>query len=194
MKNPAQKPTLAIVVGSNRRDSINRKLAGAMSALAEPKFEVKFVDIAGLPIFGEFESALPTEVARFKDDIEGADGVLIVTPEHNRSIPAALKNAIDWGGPAAGQNVWAGKPVLLTGTSPGSIGTALAQQHLRQILGSFLGALVLGGEAYITFKPDLIDANGRIAEDGTQKFLRSFIDQFATIVGRLRRTSERAAA
>lgn len=194
MTNPARKPTLAVVVGSNRRDSINRKLAGALSALAEPRFEVNFVDIDGLPMFGEFVSELPAEVARFKEQIARSDGVLVVTPEHNRSIPAVLKNAIDWGGPAAGRNVWAGKPVLLTGTSPGSIGTALAQQHLRQILGSFLGALVLGGEAYITFKPDLIADNGQIADDGTRKFLQGFIDQFATLVGRLSPKAELSAA
>ncbi len=194
MTNPARKPVLGIIVGSGRRDSINRKLAGALSALAEPQFEVKFIAIDDLPMFGEFVSSLPPAVARYRDEIARADAVLVVTPEHNRSLQAMLKNAIDWAGPAAGQNTWAGKPVLITGTSPGAIGTALAQTHLRQVLGAFLGALVFGGEAYITFKPGLIDANGRIADDGTRKFLQDFIDRFAILAQRLAQVPERSAA
>jgi chromate reductase len=194
MTNPARRPALAVVVGSARRDSINKKLAAALAKLAEPQFDVSFVPIDDLPMFREFEPVLPAEVARFKRDIARADGVLVVTPEHNRSIPAMLKNAIDWGGPAARQNVWAGKPVLLTGTSPGAIGTALAQQHLRQVLGSFLGALIIGGEAYVTFKPDLIDDNDSIADEGTRQFLQGFIDRFAALVGRLSSGLDRSAA
>src|SRR5262249_44861165 len=117
--------------------------------------------------------------------IEAADGVLVVTPEHNRSVPTVLKNAIDWAARPYGQNSWAGKVVAIAGTSPGAIGTALAQQHLRQILGSSLGALVMGGEAYISFKPGLIDDAGEIADESTQNFLKNFVDRFATLVGRL---------
>src|SRR5690606_41392050 len=83
------------------------------------------------------------------------------TPEHNRSLPAVLKNAIDWGSKPMGSNVWFDKPVALTGTSPGAIGTALVQQHLRPIMG-ILGAVVLGGEAHVQFHPELIDANGAL--------------------------------
>ena len=194
MTNPARKPALGIIVGSSRRDSINRKLAGALSALAEPLFDVHFIAIDDLPMFGEFVSKLPPAVARYRDEIARADAILVVTPEHNRSLPAVLKNAIDWAGPAAGQNTWAGKPVLITGTSPGAIGTALAQAHLRQVLGAFLGALVFGGEAYVTFKPDLIDANGRFTDESTRKFLQDFIDRFAALVGRFAPQQERSAA
>jgi len=188
------KPNLAVIVGSNRRDSINRKLAVALGALAEGRFEASFVHIDDLPMFNQdLESQPGAEVVRFKKEIAGADGILFVTPEHNRSIPAVLKNAIDWGTRPWGQNSWAGKPVMVTGTSAGAMSTALGQQHLRYILG-VLGALVMGGEAYINFKPGLIDETGRIADDNTRKFLQGFLDKFATLVTRLPAEPARAAA
>src|SRR5262245_26028455 len=123
--------TLAVVVGSNRRDSINRQFAQALAKLAAPHFSVNFVRIDDLPMYNQdLETPLPASVARFKDEIARADAVLFVTPEHNRSIPAVLKNAIDWGARPYGQNSWAQKPAFVTGTSPGAIGTALGQQHL----------------------------------------------------------------
>jgi chromate reductase len=122
-------------------------------------------------------------VTRFKAEIEAADGVLFVTPEHSRSIPAALKNAIDWGARPWGKNSWTGKPVAITGTSPGAIGTAVAQQHLRHVA-AVLGMVVMGGEAYITFKPDLVGADGAIADESTRAFLQAFIDQFTTLTAR----------
>jgi chromate reductase, NAD(P)H dehydrogenase (quinone) len=186
--------TLAVVVGSNRRESINRQLAQALAKLAEPHFAVNFVQIDDLPMYNQdLETPLPPAVARFKNEIARADAVLFVTPEHNRSIPAVLKNAIDWGVRPYGQNSWAQKPAMVTGTSPGAIGTALAQQHLRYLLG-VLGALVLGGEAYITFRPGLIDGEGRIADDSTRKFLQGFIDQFAVLTARLSPKLARSAA
>jgi chromate reductase len=105
-----------------------------------------------------------------------ADGVLIVTPEHDRSIPAVLKNAIDWGARPWGKNSWTGKPAFITGTSPGAIGSALAQQHLRSVM-TGLGMILLGGEAYVTFKPNLIDEDGNIADDTSRKFLQDFVDR-----------------
>jgi chromate reductase, NAD(P)H dehydrogenase (quinone) len=108
----------------------------------------------------------------------------LVTPEHNRSIPALLKNAIDWGTRPHGQNAWSGKPAAITGTSPGAIGAAVAQMHLRQVLGN-LGVLVIGGEAHLSFKPDLVDADGIITDENRRRFLKAFIDQFASLVVRL---------
>lgn len=187
-------PRIALIVGSNRKESINRKLAEALSKLA-PQFDIEFAHIDDLPMFNlDILSPLPPAVARFKSNIDRADGVIFVTPEHNRSIPAVLKNAIDWGGLPPGQNSWAEKPVFITGTSPGAIASALAQQHLRHVLGSFLGALVLGGEAYITFKPDLVNAQGEIGDESTRKFLQSFIDRFAALVARNSPQRERSAA
>ncbi len=187
-------PQIAVVVGSNRRESINRKLAHALAKLGAGKFEAKFVRIDDLPMFiQDLEANLPAEVVRYKDEIARADGVLIVTPEHDRSIPAVLKNAVDWGARPYGRNSWAGKPAFITGTSPGAIGSALAQQHLRSVM-TGLGMILLGGEAYITFKPNLIDEQGNIGDVSTQKFLQGFIDRFATLVGRLSPTAERSAA
>jgi len=111
-----------------------------------------------------------------------------------RSIPAVLKNAVDWGARPWGKNSWAGKPAFITGTSPGAIGSALAQQHLRAVMVS-LGTILLGGEAYVTFKPNLIDADGNIGDESTRRFLRGFIDRFADLVTRLAQPkAERAAA
>jgi chromate reductase len=187
-------PHIAVIVGSNRRDSINRKLAQALIKLGAGKFDAKIVRIDDLPIYNQDnEGTLPAEVARFKAEVASADGVLIVTPEHNRSIPTVLKNAVDWGARPYGKSVWPDKAAFITGTSPGAIGSALAQQHLRSVM-TGLGMTLLGGEAYITFKPNLIDEHGAIGDETTQKFLQSFVDRFATLVIRLSTKEERAAA
>src|ERR1700728_2352561 len=188
------KPQIAVLVGSNRRDSINRKLAQALVKLGAGKFDAHFVRIDDLPLYNQDnEGNLPAEVVRFKAEIARADGVLIVTPEHNRSIPTALKNAVDWGARPWGKSSWPGKPGFITGTSPGAIGSALAQQHLRSVMLG-LGMTLLGGEAYVTFKPNLIDEHGNIGDETTQKFLQDFVDRFATLVGRLSAKEQRAAA
>ncbi len=179
-------PHVAVIVGSNRRESINRKLAHTLAKLGAGKFEAKFVRIDDLPMFNQDnEGALPPEVARFKDEIKRADGVLIVTPEHNRSMPTVLKNAIDWGARPFGTSVWPGKPGFITGTSPGAIGTALVQANLRTVMLG-LGMTLLGGEFYVQFKPNLIDENGKITDETTEKFLQGFIDRFATLVTKLK--------
>ncbi len=188
------KPLVAVIAGSNRRDSINRKLATALARLGAGKFDADFVRIDDLPMFNQdLEANLPAEVVRYKNELARADGVLIVTPEHDRSIPAVLKNAVDWGARPYGKNSWAGKPAFITGTSPGAIGSALAQHHLRSVM-TGLGMILLGGEAYVTFKPNLIDEHGNIGDDGTRKFLQDFIDRFATLVGRLSAQPARSAA
>jgi chromate reductase, NAD(P)H dehydrogenase (quinone) len=176
---------VAVVVGSNRRESINRKLAHALVKLADSKLVANFVQLDDLPMFTQdLESSLPASVQRFKSEIEQASALLFVTPEHNRSIPALLKNAIDWGARPYGRSSWAGKPAAITGTSPGALGTAVAQQHLRQILGD-LGALVMGGEAYVVFQPGLIDDAHAVADTSSRQFLHSFVDQFAALAARL---------
>ena len=189
------KPHLAVIVGSNRRDSINRKLAQALTKLGADKFDANFVRIDDLPMFNQdLEGNLPAEVVRFKNELAHADGVLIVTPEHDRSIPAVLKNAVDWGARPWGKNSWAGKPAFITGTSPGAIGSALAQQHLRSVM-TGLGMILQGGEAYVTFKPDLVDDQGNIGDESTRKFLQGFLNQFASLVGHLSTPNvERSAA
>lgn len=180
-----KKLQVAVIVGSLRRESINRLLAKAITQLAPPSLEFYHVALDNLPMYdGELEIKRPDAVIRFTADCARADALLIVMPEHNRSLPAVLKSAIDWGSKPIEKNVWRDKPIAITGTSPGSIGTAIGQQHLRQIL-SVLGASVLGGEAYISFKPDLISAMGEITDEGTRNFLQAYITRFASFAARL---------
>src|SRR4051794_9362651 len=184
---------IALIVGSNRRESINRKLAQALAKLGSDKLDFKFVQIDDLPLYNQDnEGNLPASVARFKAELAEADGILIVTPEHNRSIPAVLKNALDWGSRPWGKNSWTGKVAAVTGAAQGAISTALAQQHLRHILGA-QGVVLSGGEAYLQFKPGLIDANDVVTDEGTKGFLKGFLDQFAALVGKLAVTAAKAA-
>ena len=179
------KPQIAVLVGSNRRESINRKLAQALIKLGADKFDARIVRIDDLPIYNQDnEGNLPAEVSRFKDEITRADGVLFVTPEHNRSVPTVLKNAIDWGARPFGTSVWPNKPGFITGTSPGAIGTALVQANLRTVMLG-LGMTLLGGESYVQFKPNLVDDQGNISDENTKKFLQGFVDRFATLVEKL---------
>ncbi len=186
---------VAIVVGSNRRESINRKLAGALAKLGDGKLSVKFVRIDDLPIYNQdLESPLPASVGRFKAEI--APPMRCCSSPRSTTAPfrPSLKNAIDWGC-AALRDRTHGRESRPPSPAhrPARSATAIAQQHLRQILGN-LGVLVMGGEAYITFKPGLIDDAGAIADDGTRAFLQAFVDQFAALLARLsgRDTVERA--
>lgn len=184
---------IAVVVGSNRRESINRKLAEALIRLGSGPVEFKFVRIDDLPLYNQDDEAnLPANVVRFKAEIAAADGVLFVTPEHSRSIPAVLKNAIDWGARPWGKNSWTGKVAAVTGASIGAISTALAQQHLRQILGA-QGVLLASGETYIQFKQGLIADDGTVTDDSTRNFLKSFLDQFVALTARFSAPSKAAA-
>ena len=179
------KHKLGIIVGSNRRESINRKLAQALAKLGGEASDASFIQIDDLPLYNQDnENPVPAPVARFKAEVEASDALLFVTPEHSRSIPAVLKNAIDWGARPWGKTSWPGKAAAIIGTSGGAISTAIAQQHLRAVLGSGAGLHVMGGEAYIAFKPDLIDAQGKVTDDNVRTFLKSFIDQFAAFAGK----------
>lgn len=178
---------IGVIVGSNRRESINRKLSDAMIRLAPPGLTFRQILIDELPMYNlDLEGARPRAVQCFTDEVARADGLLIVTPEHNRSVPAVLKNAIDWGSKPMESNVWRNKPIVISGTSPGAIGTMAAQLHLRQIL-AVLTAQVLAGEAYIQFKPELFDAQGDIAIDSTRQLLSDYMRRFALLVEALAR-------
>jgi chromate reductase, NAD(P)H dehydrogenase (quinone) len=185
---------LGLVVGSNRRQSINRQLAQALALLGADSFEAGIIRIDDLPMYNQdLEQPVPEKVARFKSEVEAADAILFVTPEHSRSIPAVLKNAIDWGTRPWGKNSWAGKTAAVTGTSQGAVATAVAQQHLRAVLGD-IGMVVMGGEAYISFKPGLIDEQHAIADEGVRKFLKAFVDQLAALTGKLTPIAAQRAA
>ena len=179
------KPRVGIIVGSNRRESINRRLAKALAKLAADELDFGWIGIDTLPMYNQdLEADRPDAVRRFTADVARYPALLFVTPEHNRSVPAVLKNAIDWGSKPTERNVWRGKVAAITGTSFGAIGTALGQQHLRQIL-AILGVLVMGGEAYISFRPDPVDDDGNFLDDSKRAFCKAYMDQFAALVTKL---------
>ena len=176
---------IAVLVGSLRKDSFNRRLARAVEKLAPVEFAFEHVQIEDLPLYSQdFDAAYPAIATRLKKDIESADGLLFVTPEYNRSIPGALKNAIDLASRPWGTNSFAGKPAGVIGASIGSPGAAMAQQHLRNVL-VYLDVPVLAQpEVFIHFKDDLIAEDGSIVSDGTRKFLQRFVDKYAAWVRR----------
>ncbi|HEY4143435.1 MAG TPA: NADPH-dependent FMN reductase [Pseudolabrys sp.] len=177
---------LGVIVGSDRKESINRKLAQALAKLGGDAFDATFIKIGDLPMYNQDnENPVPPVVARFKSDVEASQALLFVTPEHNRSIPALLKNAIDWGTRPWGKSSWPGKPTAIIGTSGGAISTAAAQQHLRAVLGGLPALPLMPGEAYVQFKPELIDADGNVTDENVSAFLKSFMDQFAAFAGKL---------
>jgi len=173
---------IAVVVGSLRRDSFNRKLATALAKLAPADFTFKQLPIGELPHYNQDDDAAPAEsVKRLKADIAAAQGLLFVTPEYNRSIPGVLKNAIDHASRPYGQSAWKGKPAGVIGTSIGAIGTALAQQHLRNIL-AYLDVPTLGQpEAFVQAKEGLFDEAGNIGP-GSLTFLQGWMDHYVAWV------------
>jgi chromate reductase len=176
---------IVVIVGSIRRGSINRRLAQALAKLARPGTEFTFSRIDDLPLFSQdLEAEPPASVLRLRQEVQTANGVLIVTPEYNRSIPGVLKNAIDWASRPYGKNSFNGKPAAAIGTSTGAVGTAAAQQHLRSIL-IHLNVILLGQpEGYIVYKKDLVDDQGEIADESARTFLRQFMDTFVAWVER----------
>jgi chromate reductase, NAD(P)H dehydrogenase (quinone) len=172
-------PTVAVINGSLRQASHNGRLARALAKLAAPYLEFQPVSIADLPLYNQDnEAELPAAVARFKQAIAGADAVLFVTPEHNRSMPAALKNAIDWGSRPYGTSIWLDRPGAVIGTSAGTVGTAVAQAHLRAVL---MGR----PEAYVVFKDGLLDEADNVADEAARKVLNTYIEALGRWVSRL---------
>jgi chromate reductase len=174
---------IAVVVGSLRADSYNRKLAIALAALAPEEFSFEHVEIGDLPLYNQDHETNPSaEVRRLKTHIAGSQAVLFVTPEYNRSVPGVLKNAIDHASRPYGQSVWGGKPAGVIGVSVGAIGTALAQQHLRNIL-AYLDVPTLGQpEAFIQNREGLFDERGHIGNPDTRKFLQAWMDKYLAFV------------
>lgn len=173
-------------VGSLSSSSINRTLAKALVRLAPPELQFTEIPIKDLPLYSPDHDANYPPVARaFKQAIAASDAVLFVTPEYNRSIPGCLKNAIDWASRPWGQNAFARKPSGVIGTSPGSIGTAVAQSHLRGVLCFCNSPLMNNVEAYIQFKPGLITADGEVTDEGTEKFLRNYLSELHAFIVRV---------
>lgn len=173
---------IAVIVGSLRQDSFNRKLATALGKLAPADFHLTQVRLDDLPLYNQDDDAhQAASVLRLKEDVKSAHGLLFVTPEYNRSIPGVLKNALDHASRPYGQSVWAGKPAGVMGVSIGAMGTAMAQQHLRNVL-AYLDVPTLGQpEAFIQAKDGLLDADGGVGAD-SRTFLQGWMDQYVAWV------------
>ncbi len=178
---------VAVFVGSLRKDSINRKIAHALMDCAPPTLSLRIVEIGNLPLYNQDEEdngQPPQEWVRFRREVAKADAVLFVTPEYNRSIPAALKNAIDVGSRPYGKSVWTGKPGAVASASPGAIGGFGANHHLRQSL-VFVDVPVLQQpEVYLGAADKMLDDDGRLAKDETRAFLQKFMQGFADWIER----------
>ncbi|HKB53230.1 MAG TPA: NAD(P)H-dependent oxidoreductase [Ramlibacter sp.] len=176
---------IAVLVGSLRRESFNRRLAQALTQLAPVDFWLEQAEIGDLPLYNQDDDGHQAPaVLRLKTQIADAQGLLFVTPEYNRSVPGVLKNAIDQASRPYGQSAWAGKPAGIVGMSIGAPGTAMAQQHLRNIL-AYLDVPTLGQpEVFLQAKDGLFDANGGIADAGTRAFLQEWMDRYVQWVKR----------
>ena len=169
---------IAVIVGSLRKDSHNRRLAGALERMAPAEFRLTQLRIDDLPLFNQDDEARPVEaVRRFKAEVAAAQGVLFVTPEYNRSMPGVLKNAIDQGSRPYGQSVWGGKPAGVIGVSIGAIGTALAQQHLRNSLVFLDMHAMAQPEAFLQVNDAFFDAQGDIGE-ASRGFVQRWLDRY----------------
>ncbi|MET3133071.1 chromate reductase [Oxalobacteraceae bacterium GrIS 1.11] len=175
---------IAVVVGSLRKDSFNRKMAHAIVKLAPPELSFVQVEIGDLPLYDQDHDGQPPEqVKRLKAQLSAAQGLLFLTPEYNRSIPGVLKNAIDHASRPYGQNAWAGKPAGVLGVSVGAAGTAMAQQHLRNIL-AYLDVPTLGQpELFLQAKEGLFDEVGNVGP-ASLKFLQGWMDQYVAWIKR----------
>ena len=173
-------------IGSIASGSINRKLAEALVRLAPVRLVMTEIPIADLPLYSyDYDNDYPPPARALKESLASVDAVLFVTPEYNRSIPGALKNAIDWASRPYGQNSLTRKPSAMIGTSPGKIGTAVGQQHLRSILGFCNSPLMNSVEAYIQFEDGLIDENHQVTNESTATFLADFMKEFADFIDRV---------
>jgi chromate reductase len=178
--------TIGYFVGSLARGSINRTLSQALIALAPPQLEFTEIPIGNLPLYSyDYDADYPPEGRALKDAIAASDGILFVSPEYNRSIPGALKNAIDWGSRPWGTNSFARKPTGIIGASPGKIGTAVMQSSMRSVL-SFLDAPQLNSpEAYISFDPAAYGPDGQVLDEGTAGVLRHYMEEYCAFVERV---------
>ena len=174
------------LIGSLATQSINRKLARALIRLAPEGLEFTEIPFRDLPLYSyDYDDDYPEVARTFKAAIKGSDAILFVTPEYNRSIPGGLKNAIDWASRPYGTNAFTRKPSAVIGTSPGAIGTAIAQQSLRSVLGFCNSPQMNAPEAYIQFKPGMITDEGEVTVESTAAFLRSYMAEFHAFITRV---------
>ena len=177
-QSPARK--VAVLVGSLRKDSFTRKVANTVTSLAPDSLSFEFIEIGQLPLYNpDLEASLPAGWVTFRDRMRAMDAVLFATPEYNRSVPGALKNAIDVGSRPREKNVFNGKPGAVISVSPGAISGFGANHHLRQMLVFLNVPTMQQPEAYIGGVGKLFDANGQLTNDSTKDFLKDFIEAFS---------------
>lgn len=178
--------TIGYFVGSLSSTSINRTLANALVALAPEQLEFREIPIGGLPLYSpDHDADYPPEARELKRAIEESDGILFVSPEYNRSIPGALKNAIDWGSRPWGTNAFARKPTGIAGASIGKIGTAVMQSSMRSVL-SFLDAPQLNApEVYVQVEAGTFAEDGTLLDDSLAQFLRHYMEEYCAFVQRV---------
>jgi chromate reductase, NAD(P)H dehydrogenase (quinone) len=175
--------SLAVFVGSLRKESINRKLATALAELGPRSLQAQIIEIGQLPLYNQDDDANPPAAwTAFRERVKAADAVLFVTPEYNRSVPAALKNALDVGSRPYGKSVWAGKPGAVVSASPGALGAFGANHHLRQSLVFLNVPAMPQPEAYLGGADKLFDAAGKLTNDSTRTHLQTFMHAFAAWV------------
>ncbi|HTK69645.1 MAG TPA: NAD(P)H-dependent oxidoreductase [Candidatus Eisenbacteria bacterium] len=180
--------SVAVLIGSLRRDSLNRKMARALEGLAPSSLRLTDVPIGGLPLYNQdLEPETPAPWVEFRDRIRAADAILFVSPEYNRSIPGALKNAIDVGSRPSGQSAFKGKPAAVITVSPGAIGGFGANHHIRQALVFLDMPTLQQPEAYVGGAAGHFDEHGNLAKEDTKVFLRKFLDAFESWIARLKR-------
>lgn len=186
--------TVGFFVGSLAKASINRKLATALARLAPPELTLREIPIGNLPLYSyDYDANFPPEGRALKDAIAAVDAVLFVTPEYNRSIPGALKNAIDWASRPWGANSFARKPSAVIGASPGKIGTAVGQQHVRSIMAFCNSPMFNAIEAYIEFTPNLVTDDGEVTVVSSRDFLASYMNEFHSYITRVYTAIPRAS-
>ena len=173
-------------IGSLSSTSINRLLSKALIRLAPDGLDFVEIPFADLPLYRpEYDADYPPPARAFTEAIAGVDALLFVTPEYNRSIPGGLKNAIDFASRPYGKNSFTRKPSAVIGASPGAIGTAVAQQHLRSLLSYCNSPQMNAPEAYIQFKPGMITDEGEVTVDATRDFLRTYMQQLHVFIQRV---------
>lgn len=181
-----QPAKVAVIVGSLRKDSINRRVAHALTDLAPEGLQLEIVEIGQLPLYNEdldVVGKVPEAWRAFRDRMSGYDAVLFVTPEYNRSVPGVLKNAIDVGSRPAGKSIWNNKPAAVVSASPGAIGGFGANHHLRQSLVFLNMPILQQPEAYIGNAAGLFGEDGALAQDATRDFFKKFMTAFAAWIG-----------
>lgn len=176
---------VGIIVGSTRANSFSGRVAKAVISLLPENYETEYLEIGHLPLYNQdMDESAPEEHTAFREAVGEVDAVIFVTPEHNRSVPAALKNALDVASRPYGANKWAKKPALIVSQSPGAISGFGANHHLRQILTFLNVPVVQQPEVYIAATPELFGEEGEFLKDGTEVFLQSAVDAFVDLVER----------